>query len=109
MSFFGFYATSQYFELNFTGEYLNAWMYVVVSWDDSGNVQAYLNGVAGNTVDVSSISINPSYSFRMMEYNPHCGGGYVDGRMGAMQMWTKRLSSAEILQNFNVHRGRYGV
>jgi hypothetical protein len=45
----------------------------------------------------------------MMEYNPHCGGGYADGRMGAMQMWTKRLSSAEILQNFNVHRGRYGI
>ena len=104
-----FYANPGSFTLNFNSEYLNGWMYAVVTWDDTGYCRTWLNGTLNNSQDVSSISINPTSNLRMMYYNKHCGYAYVDGSLGIVNVWTKTLSQTEVSQNFNAQRSRFSI
>jgi hypothetical protein len=66
-----------------------------------------------DTTSVKSITLPVGYSFGegssvFVGYNPR-DAAYLKGTLPALQTYNRALSSAEISQNFNALRGRYGV
>ena len=109
LRFAEFHASSAYTIDNISGGSLSTWMHVTVAWDDDGYVRSYVNGVEGASRDVSSYSISPNAYLWLNYYAQHCGFAYVNGRVSGYRVYTKCLTVAEILQNYNAHKSRYGL
>jgi hypothetical protein len=81
---------------------LNTWINLSSSYDGS-NFKSYVNGVLlataakTGTVIKNSIAVYISQSI------------YLNGNIGSMSVYNRGLSAAEVLQNFNALRGRYGI
>jgi len=82
----------------------NNWHYVVGVYNGT-NVTSYDNAVAGPSAPWSFGS-SPSASSLQIGYR---AGGYFAGQISTVLIYTRALSSAEISQNFNDSRGRYGI
>jgi Concanavalin A-like lectin/glucanases superfamily len=66
-----------------------------------------------DTTSVKSITLPGGYSFGegssvFVGYNPR-DAVYLKGNLAALQTYNRALSSAEISQNFNAQRNRYGI
>lgn len=83
------------------------WKNICITYDTDRNVRIYENGVltqnyliptALNTTANTPISIG-------------CEGDnrYFDGRISAVYMYNRAITAAEVLQNFNALKGRYGL
>ena len=73
---------------------------------DHGTVSWYKNGVLSNT------AANPYGNVYSGTNNITIGSGYAGGFIGsihAVRGYTRALTAAEVLNNFNVHRQRYGL
>lgn len=92
----------------------NQWMNICCIIDRAGNsFTVYKNGVFVGTVATSTFT-NTSNTVRIgSNYAtgnttpPH--GDNMDGQLGNTFVYNRTLSAAEILQNFNALRGRYGL
>lgn len=87
---------------------LSTWYNIVGSYDGS-NFRIYLNGsLVGAAAQSGTISYAASMSNLLIGKN---GGGasYFGGNIAIAMVHNKTLSSSEVLQNFNAHRGRFGV
>jgi hypothetical protein len=86
---------------------LNTWIYVVATVDSSGNSLLYINGIIQQTVT--------NYIYHLASPNLLSIGGYGNvsepylGNISVVQIYNRALSLAEIQQNFNATRSRYGV
>ena len=85
---------------------INKWYEVSIT-RNSGTTIMYVNGQlitssSGDTHNISSTTLN---------IGRHGGGtGYEhDGRMSNFKIYNRALTQAEISQNFNALRGRYGI
>lgn len=86
----------------------NNWYHVVGT--RSGNTASiYLNGsFSSSATNANSIPVSVSYPFTI-------GNGYnytseaFGGRIASVKVYNRALSAAEVQQNFNATRGRYGV
>jgi hypothetical protein len=86
----------------------NTWTYVTCSWLSGGESRIYTNGVLRASRAISSIpETNPSSTGRIGL--GHESPGSWNGKIGTTQIYNRQLTEAEILQNFNALRGRYGV
>jgi hypothetical protein len=86
---------------------LNTWGHVVGTWDTSG-MRLYLNGSAsGNNALAKTweTSIYPTQIGRL--YSGSANGSFV-GKMGNIKVYNRSLSAAEILQNYNAQKSRFG-
>jgi hypothetical protein len=84
---------------------LSTWNCVVLTRSVS-TAKAYINGV--NT----STGANPYGVLATTTANINFGIGYAGvwvGNMGPMMLYKRALSADEVQQNFEAHRGRYGV
>ena len=87
----------------------NLW-YNIMLVRDGSSFKTYINGIdgGGSGSSSSSISNNTSYPFRM-----GLRGGNdqpLDGRISNFKLYKgKGLTAAEINQNFNALRGRFGI
>jgi hypothetical protein len=92
----------------------NQWMNICCIINRTGNsFTVYKNGVLVGTVATSTFT-NSSNTVRIgSNYAtgnttpPH--GDNMDGQLGNTFVYNRTLSAAEILQNFNALRGRYGL
>ena len=87
---------------------VGVWYNITLVRDGASSQKVYQNGVeigTGNvsnsfTADTMKIGGAPSQS----TYS-----GYFDGKMSSILYYDRALTAAEVLQNYNAHRGRFGI
>ena len=87
----------------------NTWYQVVAVYSKSlGQVSLYVNGSLTNTVNLTgSIPTITNTSFKMGSWNGN--DRFFNGKIGLIKIYSKTLSSAEILSNYNDSRVRFGL
>ena len=86
----------------------NQWNNVVATWDGT-NKRIYVNGVlrATSATLTGTVTQNTTGAAFIGIYG---GGGYpFNGRIAQTQIYNRALTAAEIQQNFNATRSRYGI
>jgi hypothetical protein len=108
-----------YWTAGVTGAQINQGTWYQVAVTRSGNTFAgYRNGVALGTVDNShtyavnasvtnNISVGRAYTAVPGITNGYLG--YSKSTFGGMRMYNRALTAAEILQNFNASRNKFGI
>jgi hypothetical protein len=84
---------------------------VTCTRDSSGNCTTYLDGVSVATASLGG-SIPASANFRMgADTNVNGGAGpeQLNGRIYNLKVYNVVLTAAQVLQNFNAMRGRFGI
>jgi hypothetical protein len=95
----------------------DTWYYVVFTWDKANTqVKCYINGALDDTDSTSSASISTSttgwLSIGATLYNRANTGtpwSFLSGFIGVLQLYDSVLSAAEVMDNFQKTRGRFGV
>jgi len=87
--------------------------FVHVAFKKSGtSLSLYLNGslVETKTMTSNNVYYQASYPFTIGGYLG-CGGEYFYGKstIGIVRVYSKALSDAEVLQNFNATKSRFGL
>ena len=87
----------------------NAWHYVCATYNRAGNLSVYTDGNLS-----SSTSMSPVAGFNISNSNQfsigYSGGpGFVSGSISNAHVYNRALSAAEVTQNFNATRKRYGL
>lgn len=76
-------------------------------------IKIYLNGVLKNTAAITSdTSLTPTtnlISISSATENSSTFSWHADVNVAVAKMYTRALSENEISQNFNAHRGRFGI
>ncbi len=85
-----------------------SWMYVSGTYDSNSlEIKTYINGVLRAT---RSNTPNINYSVNNRRISPTSyGGGPVNNKIALVRQYSRALSSAEILQNYNAQKSRYGL
>lgn len=80
---------------------------VVFTFKTGDAIRSYFNGVANTTVALSAgtFSYNTSNPY-LIGYN---GGSWFNGQIGQTTVYNRALSAAEVLQNYNATKGRFGL
>ena len=94
----------------------DAWYHIVMTWENDTLIAIYKNGALGQSMDpgdhtaVGSANIDTG-AWKLCSKQAASGaqGQYYEGRMAMARMYKKALTAAEVLQNFNATRGRFGV
>ena len=90
---------------------LSTWTHVAFAYDYSGkSVTFYINGVASSTVTDATIVEKASDTTALCVGTARVGSlGPFNGRISNVIVYGRILTAAEILQNYNATRGRYGL
>jgi hypothetical protein len=74
--------------------------------NSDGSRTLYLNGQSIGSAS-GGIGTTNTTPFKI----GHVGGGnhFINGDIGELQLYTKALTAAEVSQNFNATRAKYGV
>jgi hypothetical protein len=93
--------TSGWLEVNGLSNYnLNTWYYLGLTYDQS-NLKTYINGtVTSTTAKTGTITTNV--------YPVQSSSG-LGCTLSGIQIYNRALTAAEISQNFNATRGRFGI
>ena len=95
----------------------DTWYYIVYTWDKANTeFKAYVNGALDSTDTPSSVSITTSSTgwlgIGASLYSTSNGStpfAHLNGFLGVLQLYDSVLSAAEIMDNFQKTRGRFGV
>jgi hypothetical protein len=91
---------------------LNTWTQIVYVWKNvaTNSLQTFINGTSIGTVSHSLASIlNTSANLYIGSYN---GGEYsqwMNGRIAITRLYSAALTSAQVLQNYNADKSKYGL
>jgi hypothetical protein len=88
---------------------LNKWYHMVGTSEGTSNHILYLNGVQ---VQTSSTSVSVPTIANSVRYHVGCHNASVNfhnGYIANVKLYNRALSAEEVLQNFNAHRGRFGI
>jgi len=83
---------------------INNWYNYVASYDET-NVRGYLNG---SITDTTSLS-NPNYGGSELKIGNWQNNLWFNGNISNVSIYNRALTAAEVLQNYNATRGRYGI
>ena len=85
---------------------INTWYHVCVTYNN-GNPSIYINGILNNTtagtISFSSLATNNDIG-RLGD-----GRQYFNGKISNIQVYNRALSAAEVLQNYNASKSRFGL
>jgi hypothetical protein len=86
---------------------LNRWLHIVVTHTSGGVYTMYANGVAIDSAGFSNSTIRSTSNplFIGAGWNPD----YFYGNIGETRIYNIALSAAQVLQNYNATKGRYGL
>lgn len=87
---------------------VDTWYQVVISGSGTSNT-LYLNGVGVSTASqtvATSINLNTA---RIGNVDGDRAAEYFVGNIASLKLYNKALTAAEIQQNFNATRGRFGI
>jgi len=90
---------------NITSLSLNTWMLLTVSHTGS-NATSYINGIQTNTNSASLVSSTGTTS---IGYDINRTNYPFKGNIAQVSIYNRALTAAEVQQNFNALRGRYGI
>jgi hypothetical protein len=85
----------------------NVWYHVVGVRNASNQYIVYVNGVASTTNATSSATL--SASAPQIASNPATTGERFTGTIASLRLYTKQLTAAQVLQNYNATKGRFGL
>jgi hypothetical protein len=85
---------------------LDAWQQVVWAFSP-GSVTFYVNGASVGTSSITSPSSYTGSDF--IGNNSAAASNTFDGSISIVRLYRNTLTAAEVLQNFNAHRSRYGI
>lgn len=91
---------------------LNTWTHVTYVWKNvaTNSLEAYINGVSAGSVAHSFSSIlNTSANLYIGSYNGGEYSQYMNGRIGITRLYSAALTSAQVLQNYNADKSKYGL
>lgn len=92
---------------------LNTWKQVVYVYTNSGGtktLQTYVNGVSIGSVNHSLSSIlNTPSNLYLGSYNNGEYAQWFNGRIGVTRLYNTALTSANVLQNYNADKTKYGL
>ena len=83
------------------------WHMVTMSLDSSGTPYIYINGVFAGSYP-GTIANVPSAGAGFA-VGSHWGIRYANTKSGNVSFYNRALSAAEVQQNFNALRSRYGI
>jgi hypothetical protein len=87
----------------------NTWIYWMFVSDGS-TMKAYKNGIYLEQGTLSAGSFTDEYTNLTLGTPNNAVGSYLfNGRIGSVQIYNKALTAAEILQNYQSQRQRYGL
>lgn len=87
----------------------NSWNICTVVTDSVNNILShYVNGVLAGTVSRTNFNA-VTKSDLFLGYDPGGTSEYFQGRISQVMVYSRVLSAAEILQNYNASRARYGL
>jgi len=82
------------------------WHYIGVTFDGT-NLRMYVDGILDNTSGTLTYSTTGQNNF--IGKSSHTGNeNYTNGSMGMVHVYNRALSGAEVLQNYNATKGRFG-
>lgn len=93
----------------------DSWYQIVGTWggDVNFNLKLYLNGVETNSSTKTTLTGSPDiggYAIGGMTSTlSGSAGNHMKGRISIARMYNKELTAAEVQQNFNALRSRYGI
>jgi len=91
---------------NFNGTY-NKWDHVVFTITGTA-AKVFVNGSAGGTGTFSGTRQTNTVPIRIGGiYSWNTTGYELDGKMGAVRIYSRALNAAEIANNYNTHKDRY--
>jgi len=91
---------------------VGVWAQVVYVWKNvaTNSLETFINGASVGSVAHTLPSIlNTSANLYLGSYN---GGEYAqwfNGRIGIVRLYNRALTSAEVLQNYNADKSKYGL
>ncbi len=95
-----------------TATYINtsSWAHIVGTYT-SGARRLYINGNLVNSDSQTGTIATNTNGISIGAYGGYNGGRgyYYNGEIGLVRVYNRALSAAEVRQNFNAIRGRYGV
>ena len=80
---------------------------VVVLLSSPPYIKVYKNGIEGSMVDSLTAAINTNGNYRVGTWDNNTW--WLNGNIASTKIYNRALSAAEVSQNFNALRGRYGV
>ena len=86
------------------------WYHLAVTVGSSG--KNYQNGVLKSTLSDTgnpTTSITSNTSAKIATFWGLAGSFRFTGKIACVQFYTKELTEAEVLQNFNAQKGRFGL
>ena len=85
----------------------NTWVHIVIGWNGTA-LTFWLNGVEYNTT--RSGIVTPNSSIIRLGVSPwNTIDRAFEGDIALMRMYSKLITSAEVTQNFNAQRNRFGI
>ena len=78
----------------------------VITQNKQGTATLYVNGVSVGTQSYSGeAAFTDALTFQIGKGND----GYLNGLLPVFKLYTKSLTGSEVVQNYNVYKGRYGL
>ena len=100
-------STSNFYGSTFS---YNQWYHVVWAHDYGNTSTVYMNGAQDVTSTGSSYNIaSGTYGNITMGNSSGRVTGFYDGKMGPVRMYNRAITLAEVTQNFNAARAKFGL
>lgn len=90
---------------------LNNWYYAGFTYNGT-NLVGYVNGssaVTSGTISRATPGVNLYYAIAAADGTNLGDGTYANMRFGGMQVYNTALSAADVLQNYNAQKSRFGL
>ena len=84
------------------------WHYIVVTNDSSTNAKLYIDGVLIGTAGYRSTLSSASNNFWLGRFSGD-NNYTINASIGAAQLYNRVLTAAEVLQNYNATKARFGL
>jgi hypothetical protein len=92
---------------------INTWYQVVGVWTNvaSNSLALYINGslIGSNSHSFASVKNTTSPLYLGSFGDGSAFGQWLNGRMGVVRLYSKALTSSEVLQNYNADKPKYGL
>ena len=87
----------------------NQWVHSVITYDGT-NVNFYINGALDKTQNIGSITFDTGAGFAVsLGQDPPGSNEFFNGRIAKATIYNRALTAAEVAQNYNALKGRYGL
>lgn len=97
-------------DLTFSTTYSEVgWKNITVTYDGSTSILIYENGTFTQTLGLIDVCDTMPSDVYIGAIDSAFMAGYYDGRISNVKIYNRALTAAEIQQNFNALRGRYGI